>query len=221
MENLKIMNREKKNIPIETIISLHNDGLYDREIAELLGCTRHNITARLNKSGISGRKSKIENIDVRNRISNALIGRYYGGNNPNFDGYKNIKRAARGILKTVAHRVIRNSDHVCQLCNQSSNSLEIHHIVPFKEIMDNFLQDVYDGNRETLYEQLTTYPPFMDENNLMILCEECHKKVHSKDNHEPSLLMQEGATTISKESRVQAFGARNAGGLYQQMEIVI
>ena len=48
----------KKNIPLETIIDLHNQGLYDIEIAHKLGCKRSNITKRLNKAGYVGRKAK-------------------------------------------------------------------------------------------------------------------------------------------------------------------
>ena len=51
---------KKKNIPLEDIIELHNQGLYDKEIAEILGCTRENIVKRLNKAGIKNRKSKIK-----------------------------------------------------------------------------------------------------------------------------------------------------------------
>ena len=73
---------KKKNIPLEDIIELHNQGLYDKEIAEILGCTRENIVKRLNKAGIKNRKSKIDDIDLRNRISNTLKGRYVGEKNP-------------------------------------------------------------------------------------------------------------------------------------------
>ena len=47
---------KKKNIPLQDIIDLHNQGLYDREIAEILGCGRANITARLNRAGIKKKK---------------------------------------------------------------------------------------------------------------------------------------------------------------------
>ena len=35
---------KKKNIPLQDIINLHNQGLYDSEIARILGCGRINIT---------------------------------------------------------------------------------------------------------------------------------------------------------------------------------
>ena len=37
---------KKKNIPLQDIIDLHNQGLYDKEIAQILGCTRENIVNR-------------------------------------------------------------------------------------------------------------------------------------------------------------------------------
>lgn len=70
--------RAKKNIPIEKILELHNQGYYDSEIAKIFGCKRHNITQRLNRAGITGRKSKINDIELRDRISKSLIGRYVG-----------------------------------------------------------------------------------------------------------------------------------------------
>ena len=38
---------KKKNIPLEDIVDLHNQGLYDSEIAKILGCKRENIVKRL------------------------------------------------------------------------------------------------------------------------------------------------------------------------------
>ena len=78
---------KKKNIPLESIIELHNQGLYDKEIAQILGCTRENIVKRLNKAGFKNRQGKIDDIALRNRISNSLKGRFVGENNPNYKGF--------------------------------------------------------------------------------------------------------------------------------------
>ena len=67
-----------------------------------MGCKRSNITHHLNKAGITNRKSKIDNIELRNRISQSLIGRYVGENNPNYKGYTEEKQIARGIFKTIS-----------------------------------------------------------------------------------------------------------------------
>lgn len=79
---------------------LHEAGLTDIEIAERLGCTRSNITVCLNRMGYTDRKSKIDNLELRNRISESLIGRYVGEQNSHYKGYTDEKTIARGIFKT-------------------------------------------------------------------------------------------------------------------------
>lgn len=199
MENLNAKSsHKKKNIPINAIIELHKAGLYDQQIAELCGCSRHNIMQRLNKAGYTNRHGKINDIDLRNRISSSLIGRYCGEDNPNFKGYTNEKMMARGIFKTISKRVMRERNYTCEICGQYGGNLETHHIRPFSAIMNCFFEEQYSGNIEDLYEQLTNYEPFMDENNLIVVCEECHKKIHSKDNHEPSPYLQGKVQRLSK-----------------------
>ena len=82
---------KKKNIPLQDIINLHNQGLYDSEIARILGCGRINITQRLNKAGFKNRRSKIDDIALRNRISDSLKGRFVGENNPNYIPMKRLQ----------------------------------------------------------------------------------------------------------------------------------
>lgn len=186
----------KKNIPIERIVELHNQGLYDQEIADILGCNRSNITIRLKKAGIINRRSKIDDIDLRNRISEKLIGRYCGEDNPNYKGYKDEKRIARGIFKTFSKRMIRNSNYICQCCGRRGGNLVTHHIKPFSVIFDEFIKTEYDGNKKTIYDQLMNYPDFIDESNMVVLCEQCHRNVHYSDNPELSPFRWESATTI-------------------------
>lgn len=211
----------KKNIPLEVIIDLHNQGLYDAEIAERLGCKRSNITKRLNDAGYSGRKSKKEDINLRNRISSSLIGRYVGEDNPNYKGYTDEKTLARGLFKTLSKKIMRERNYTCEICGQRGGDLEVHHIIPFSEIMNDFFTNEYDGNIFTLYKQLANYKPFMDENNLAVLCKECHKRIHSKDNHEPSPYLKGKVQRLSlNESRSQANGDRNAEALLLQESVI-
>ena len=171
----------------------------DREIAETLGCDRSNITQRLNRHGIIGRKSKIENIELRDRISNSLLGRFVGENNPNYKGYRDEKTIMRGLFKTISRRMIRKSDFTCQMCGRRGGDLETHHKRHFSELYWHFINNIYDGNINTIYQQLTTYKDFFDESNLVVLCRDCHRKIHRADNHEPSLYKpEEGATTIER-----------------------
>ena len=163
-----------------------------------MGCKRSNITHHLNKAGITNRKSKIDNIELRNRISKSLIGRYVGENNPNYKGYLEEKRIARGIFKTISKRKIRGANYTCYHCNKRGGDLETHHIKPFKIILDEFLKDVYSGNINNFYSEITNYKDFMDEENMVVLCHDCHWNVHYSDNHELSPYRWESATTIEK-----------------------
>ena len=158
---------KKKNIPLESIIELHNQGLYDKEIAQILGCTRENIVKRLNKAGFKNRQSKIDDIALRNRISNSLKGRFVGENNPNFKGHSDEKSLARGLFKTISKEMLRNCDFTCQVCGRRGGNLNTHHIKPFSVILDEFIINAYSGNIKNFYHEILSYDDFTDKNNLI------------------------------------------------------
>lgn len=190
------MGVRNERIDKDEIIRLHNKGLSDNEIANILGCTRSNITAQLNRLGYTNRKSKADNIELRNRISDSLIGRYIGTDNPNYKGYTDEKTIARGIFKTISKRLIRNRNYTCEHCGCLGGNLETHHIKPFSVIMNEFFDNVYDGNIDNIYTQLMSYKDFVDESNMVVLCHDCHWKTHYTDNYELSPYRWESATTI-------------------------
>ena len=163
-----------------------------------MGCKRSNITHHLNKAGITNRKSKIDNIELRNRISKSLVGRYVGENNPNYKGYTEEKQIARGIFKTISKRKLRECNYTCQHCGKRGGDLDTHHIKPFKIILYEFLRNEYSGDINNLYHEITNYKDFIDEENMVVLCHDCHKKVHYSDNHELSPYRWESATTIER-----------------------
>ena len=187
---------KKKNIPLQEIIDLHNQGLYDKEIAAIYGCERSNITTRLNKAGFKSRKSKIDDIALRNRISDSLKGRYIGENNPNYKGFTNEKILARGLFKTISKEMLRNCNFTCQICGQHGGNLHTHHIKPFHVIFDEFIQNAYSGNIENFYHEILSYDDFTNKSNLIVVCEQCHKKIHYTDNPELSPFRWESPTTI-------------------------
>lgn len=196
---------KKKNIPLEDIIELHNQGLYDKEIAQILGCTRENIVKRLNKAGFKNRKSKIDDIDLRNRISNSLKGRYVGKDNPNYKGYSDEKTLARGLFKTISKEMLRDCNFTCQICGQHGGDLHTHHIKPFHVIFDEFIQNVYSNNIENFYHEILAYDDFTDKNNLIVVCKKCHYKIHYTDNPELSPYRWESATTIESIDKKPIF----------------
>lgn len=187
---------KKKNIPLQEIIDLHNQGLYDKEIAAIYGCTRENIVKRLNKAGFTNRKSKIDDITLRNRISTSLKGRYIGENNPNYKGYSDERILARGLFKTISKEMLRDCNFTCQICGQHGGNLHTHHIRPFSVIFDNFIKNVYSGNIKNFYHEILSYKDFTNKENLIVVCETCHKKIHYTDNPELSPYRWESATTI-------------------------
>lgn len=187
---------KRKNIPLQDIIDLYNQGLYDKEIAEILGCGRTNITMRLNKAGYKNRKSKIEDIALRNRISNSLKGRFVGELNPNYKGYTDEKTIARGLFKTISKEMIRNCNYTCQICGQHGGNLETHHIKPFRVIFENFIKTAYSGDIQNFVHEILSYKDFTNKENLIVLCKNCHYKIHYTDNPELSPFRWESATTI-------------------------
>lgn len=182
----------------EKVLHLYNNGLTDLEIANELGCTRSNITIYLNKLGYTNRKSKKDNVELCNKISKSLIGRYTGSNNPNYKGYVDEKTIARGIFKTISKEMIRNNDYTCKHCGKKGGDLETHHIKPFNVIFKEFIENKYSGNIENFYNEITSYNDFMDKTNMVVLCHDCHWDVHYSDNHELSPYRWESATTIEK-----------------------
>lgn len=187
---------KRKNIPLEDIIELHNQGLYDREIAQILGCTRENIVKRLNKIGIKNRKSKIDDIALRNRISESLKGRFVGEKNPNYKGRSEEKTLARGLFKTISKEMIRNCDFTCQICGRRGGDLHTHHIKPFHVIFDNFINSVYSGDIKNFYHELLAYDDFTNKLNLVVVCTNCHKEIHYTDNPKLSPYRWKSSTTI-------------------------
>lgn len=180
----------------EQVEKMHMSGMQDNEIAEALGCTRSNITICLNRMGYTNRYSKIDNIELRNRISQALIGRYTGENNPNYKGYNSEKEIARGIFKTISKRIFRERGYKCEHCGKRGGRLETHHIKPFSLIMSEFFETKYNGDIDSIYGQLMSYPDFIDESKMVVLCHDCHFKTHYSDNPDLSPYRWERATTI-------------------------
>lgn len=194
----------RTNVPIQDLIDLHNQGLYDREIAEIIGTTRHNVCQRLNNAGIKNRKSKINDIALRNRISNTLKGRYVGDKNPNYKGYKNETTIARGLFKTISKEMIRNSGYYCHICGKKSQVYHTHHIKPFALIFKEFFERAYSGNIENLVHELMNYEDFTNRKNLIVCCKDCHYAIHYTDNPELSPYRWESATTIESTQNVEA-----------------
>lgn len=146
--------------------------------------------------GIIGRRSKIEDVSLRNRISESLVGRYVGEDNPNYKGYSSLKTMARGLFKTTSKNLIRNANYTCSVCGKRGGNVATHHIKPFIVIFNEFIANRYSGNEESFYKELMDYDDFTDISNLIVVCHKCHFDIHYTDNPELSPYRWESATTI-------------------------
>ena len=196
---------QPKNIDVNKVIELHNQGYMDSEIADMFGCSRPNITYHLNRNGITNRKSKINNIPLRNKISNTLKGKMIGDKNPNYKGYTTEKQIARGLFKTISNEMIRNSGYHCHICGKKSQVYHTHHIKPFALILNEFLTNVYSGNIDTFTEEILQYFDFINTKNLIVICPECHKQIHYSDNPELNPYRWKSVTTIENIQEDEAF----------------
>jgi predicted nucleic acid-binding Zn ribbon protein len=98
----------KPKLKIDEILKLHQKGLYDKEIAEKAKCSREFITKALNENGYNNRRSKKDDVALRNRISKANKGRRTGIDNHNFKGKSDFTNMARGLFNSISKSYMRN-----------------------------------------------------------------------------------------------------------------
>ena len=101
--------------------------------------------------------------------------------NPNWKGgRKQLARMIRGSPKSkdLILKVLRRDRYICQNCGQVGGKLEIDHIKPFSDILEEFLRiySVIDRDvfRYELYLIALKYKPFWDQANLRTLCKKCN-----------------------------------------------
>ena len=172
--------KDKSNtckLSVDEVIQLHEQGLYDYQIAEIAGCSRPNITYILNKHGKINRRTKVHDMKLRQRISKTNTGKMVGSKHPSYKGKASYNQMARGAFGIIAKRVLRERDYTCEHCHKRGGDMHVHHRKPFAIIMDEFLQQ-YTGTKENFVESITNHPDFVDETNLMVLCKECHREIH-------------------------------------------
>lgn len=66
------------------------------------------------------------------------------------------------IWKSMSQK-LRKEHEICQLCNKQK-STEVHHIFPFMHQFEDIREEV-----------------FLDKDNLICLCSDCHHQVHAKN----------------------------------------
>lgn len=113
--------------------------------------------------------------------------RWKDGRQPLSQRIRNCNKSRRLIASTL-----RQDKYTCQECKQVGGDLEVDHIKPFSEILDEFLQ-YYQvlSTPEFAYELYLIalkYKPFWDKNNLRTLCRKCNwdKQVLRQGKSQPA-----------------------------------
>jgi len=104
-----------------------------------------------------------------------------GENSHNWKGgitplYKRIRNLDES--KQWRSNVYQRDNWTCQTCETRGCKLESHHIKPFTELLQEFLQEYNQfsplKDQHDLLRLATKYEPFWDTNNGITLCEKCH-----------------------------------------------
>ena len=177
-----------------------NNHLNTIEIANILGCYPSTVARQLKRLGISLRDA-----------SESKIGVMCGEKHHNWKGGVTPLHL---LLRTYFHvnivpKIAERDNYTCQFCGKKHTILHIHHIRHFADIVEEILSENQEykldnpDDVQKLYQIIVDDKRFLDEDNLITLCKECHLKVHSKNktiSSQASLNYEEGSTTISKES---------------------
>lgn len=158
----------------DIMYNLYVDKKYDlKQIGELYDCTAKAVRDKLVSLGIPIRT-----------LSETRIGRYAGADHPNWQGgITPLTMRLREYFNEWLVPVIRQRDqYCCQLCGKKSN-LHVHHIVSFSHIVHQILDENHDldpvNNVNELYNIAKQDQRFLDTNNLITYCMECHLyKIH-------------------------------------------
>ena len=171
--------RNGKNIPVEfndydKMYDLYVTKHYTKEqLGEMFDCAPHVIDRVLMELKIHVRGDSEAKIGVRS-----------GSEHHNWKGgIATLESRCRQFYQDNISPKIRSRDnYTCQLCGCHSN-LHTHHIIPFSIIVKEICGEHSDldivHNVNELYEIIINDQRFLDEDNLITYCKECHLfKIH-------------------------------------------
>jgi len=112
-----------------------------------------------------------------------------GSNNPAWKGgISELTNLIRHFTKYNEWRTIcfKRDNYICQHCKQIGGRLEVDHIKPFAQILNEFLSKYNQfsliEDKWTLVRISESYAPFWEVSNGRTLCKSCHKKTATYGN---------------------------------------
>lgn len=172
-------NNKEKNSDLDDYGKMYdlyiNQKLSKKDLSEKYGCSARVIDKALKKLKIK----------VRNN-SESKIGLMINEKHPNWKGgicllYFRLRTYFKIHLMRKA---VERDNHICQKCGSSEN-LHVHHIKPFKEIVNRICSEhsnldlIKDVNE--LFNIIIKDDEFLSLDNLITLCKDCHYKEHGYD----------------------------------------
>lgn len=164
----------KKEYPIEFSDYEYMYNLYvvehntKEQIGKMFNCAPHVIDRVLKKLHIHVRDA-----------SEAKIGVQKGKSHHNWKGgISSLNSRCREFFqKNISPKVRERDGYRCVLCGCKSN-LHVHHIIPFSSIIEEIISEHpeldVENDTELLYEIIVSDERFLNQENLITYCKECH-----------------------------------------------
>ena len=170
-------NSNNKDIPdifndAETLRRWHwDDGKSCKDIGDILNIDAGTVRRQMHRLGIDTKSNSM-----------SKIGLMIGESHPNWQGgITPLNALLREYFNINQAPVIAERDnYTCQLCGAQHTVLHVHHIREFSDIVheicseNNTLNPNDENDKQKLYNIITHDSRFLDMNNLITYCKECH-----------------------------------------------
>lgn len=180
----------------EALQRLHwDEGKSCKEIGDMFGFDPGTIRRQMKRLGVKTRTN-----------AESKIGLMIGEKHPNWKGgVTELNKLLREFFHTnLAPKIAERDGYKCQLCGKEHIPLHVHHIREFSEIVDEIINEHPDLNpdntddRWELYSIITADERFLDENNLITFCRDCHfYEIH---NYKRKIISSQAANAEGSET---------------------
>lgn len=156
----------------DLLYKLHwEEGYSCKRIGEIYGIDARAARRQMNRIGVPTKSN-----------SESKKGLMVGKKHPNWKGGVTPLNLLLREYFTVnlAPKILIRDNYTCQACGKSHCILHVHHIDKFSTIIANIREEHPDLNpsdlndRAKLYDIITKDQKFLDENNLITFCKDCH-----------------------------------------------